>query len=130
VTALTLYGYKLGVAGQIIDDVLDLTSNPEFLGKPVGSDLRAGVYTLPVIFALKESRDLQDVLRRGPDDETVDEAIRLILASHGVEMAQDAARTNIREATTALQNDRLREDVTAVLCAFAEEILTGACWRE
>jgi octaprenyl-diphosphate synthase len=45
------YGRNLGVAFQIVDDVLDLTANEETLGKPVASDLREGKATLPVIHA-------------------------------------------------------------------------------
>src|SRR6202041_2794 len=45
------YGRNLGVAFQIVDDVLDLTASEETLGKPVASDLREGKATLPVIHA-------------------------------------------------------------------------------
>ena len=47
------YGRNLGVAFQIVDDVLDLTANEETLGKPVASDLREGKATLPVIHAYR-----------------------------------------------------------------------------
>ncbi|MGM0432383.1 MAG: polyprenyl synthetase family protein [Spirochaetota bacterium] len=46
-------GYNIGMAFQIQDDVLDMTGNQEDLGKPVGRDLRSGVCTLPVIYALE-----------------------------------------------------------------------------
>jgi heptaprenyl diphosphate synthase len=52
VRALKRFGYYLGMAFQIGDDILDLTANQQVLGKPVGSDLRQGIVTLPVIFAL------------------------------------------------------------------------------
>lgn len=47
--ALEKYGYYIGKAFQIVDDVLDFTSKQAQLGKPVGSDLREGIFTLPVI---------------------------------------------------------------------------------
>ncbi len=54
------YGINLGMAFQIMDDLRDLTETEEVLGKPPGEDLRQGIMTLPMIFALKESpeRDL------------------------------------------------------------------------
>jgi geranylgeranyl pyrophosphate synthase len=47
--AIENFGYYTGIAFQIVDDVLDFTSKASQLGKPVGSDLREGIYTLPVL---------------------------------------------------------------------------------
>ncbi len=47
--AMQSYGYHIGMAYQIVDDVLDFNSSQEQLGKPVGSDLRDGIFTLPVL---------------------------------------------------------------------------------
>ncbi|MHB9093901.1 MAG: polyprenyl synthetase family protein [Eubacteriales bacterium] len=55
IRALARFGYYLGMAFQITDDILDLTASQHQLGKPVGSDLRQGIVTLPVIFALAAS---------------------------------------------------------------------------
>ena len=44
------FGHDIGMAFQIMDDILDFTADPAVLGKPVGSDLRSGLVTLPVIF--------------------------------------------------------------------------------
>jgi len=52
---LRQFGYELGIAFQIIDDVLDFTSNQEKLGKPVGGDLRLGLITLPAILYFKST---------------------------------------------------------------------------
>ncbi len=51
--ALREYGFNLGVAFQLVDDVLDLTGRQEVVGKPVASDLREGAVTLPIIQLLK-----------------------------------------------------------------------------
>jgi geranylgeranyl pyrophosphate synthase len=56
ISALAEYGEAFGMAFQIIDDLLDLLADPETLGKPVGSDAPAGVYTLPVLLGLQGSR--------------------------------------------------------------------------
>ncbi len=50
------YAWNLGMAFQLVDDVLDFTSLEEVLGKPVGSDLREGKVTLPLIYALADAR--------------------------------------------------------------------------
>lgn len=55
VQALSRYGYSLGMAFQITDDILDLTADQKELGKPIGSDLRQGIITLPVIYALQKA---------------------------------------------------------------------------
>jgi octaprenyl-diphosphate synthase len=64
---LALYGRSVGMAFQIVDDVLDLTASEDILGKPVGSDLREGKVTMAVIHALQrctpeERRDIQTVM--------------------------------------------------------------------
>ncbi|MDT3699620.1 MAG: polyprenyl synthetase family protein [Thermincola sp.] len=67
VKALERFGYYLGMAFQITDDILDLTANQQVLGKPVGSDLRQGIVTLPVIFAFNLSPDrerLAEIIRK------------------------------------------------------------------
>jgi octaprenyl-diphosphate synthase len=55
-TRLGSYGANLGLAFQLIDDLLDFTSSEERLGKPVGSDLREGKVTLPLIYLLPRCR--------------------------------------------------------------------------
>jgi heptaprenyl diphosphate synthase len=53
VDALGRFGYDLGLAFQIVDDVLDFTGDPTLLGKPAGNDLREGTITLPLIYAVE-----------------------------------------------------------------------------
>lgn len=65
---LRLYGLNVGMAFQLVDDVLDLTSTESTLGKPVGSDLKEGKMTLPLIYLMRDGeprhRDLvRDALR-------------------------------------------------------------------
>ena len=66
--ALGQYGHDLGMAFQIVDDVLDLTASEDVLGKPVASDLREGKVTMAVIHALErctpeERAKIETVLR-------------------------------------------------------------------
>jgi heptaprenyl diphosphate synthase len=65
VEAATKWGYEVGMMFQLTDDVLDLIATDEFLGKPAGSDIGEGTFTLPVLYALA-----------GPDGDE----IRLLLA--------------------------------------------------
>jgi len=54
-TRLGEFSWDLGIAFQLVDDVLDFTSHEKVLGKPVGSDLREGKVTLPLIYALEDA---------------------------------------------------------------------------
>jgi octaprenyl-diphosphate synthase len=54
--ALRDYGFNLGIAFQLVDDLLDYTANAAALGKPIGGDLREGKVTLPIIRLLQRSR--------------------------------------------------------------------------
>lgn len=60
--ALTLYGEKIGLAFQVIDDILDVTGTKEELGKSPGADDARGKNTYPSIFGLKESQDIAEEL--------------------------------------------------------------------
>ncbi len=64
VAALRAYGYNLGMAFQIVDDVLDFTSNDATLGKPAGSDLRGGTLTLPFFYYLQNHPQADQLLAR------------------------------------------------------------------
>lgn len=48
---------------QVVDDILDFTQTAEQLGKPQGQDLASGNLTAPVIFALKQSKELEDIIQ-------------------------------------------------------------------
>ena len=56
-SALYSYGINLGIAFQIVDDVLDFSGDPELMGKPIGSDLKSGTLTLPSILYMQQKPD-------------------------------------------------------------------------
>jgi geranylgeranyl pyrophosphate synthase len=82
VMALSKYGEAFGMAFQITDDLLDILSTPEAMGKPVGNDIKEGVYTLPLLLALQgEHRDevsswLGEVPRSQPSQKKIVETLR------------------------------------------------------
>lgn len=99
--ALHLYGYNLGLAFQIIDDILDLTETNEGLGKPAGSDLAQGTITLPVIYFLRNAAPEQSALVH--DGLRVAEAVALIASSGAIGQARARADTLIEQALEALR---------------------------
>jgi heptaprenyl diphosphate synthase len=69
IAALAHYGENFGMAFQLIDDVLDFVSAPELSGKPVGNDIKEGVYTLPLILALAgpHGKKVRQLLKNNSD---------------------------------------------------------------
>ena len=85
---LAKYGRDVGMAFQIVDDVLDLTASEEVLGKPVASDLREGKATLAVIHALErctpeDRRQIETVLREQAFKGVTHQEILDILSRYG-----------------------------------------------
>lgn len=102
--ALREYGFNLGVAFQLVDDLLDFTADERALGKPIGGDLREGKITLPIIYLLQRAGDrAADLVRTAVRERTVTpeswRAIAQLLAEHrATEAAYDKA---VEYATTA-----------------------------
>lgn len=108
VRALARYGYFLGMAFQITDDVLDFTANQRVLGKPVGSDLRQGIVTLPVIFALNQSPDhkrLAEIIENKEKKEgEVLEAINIIKSCGAIEKSIAVSNRYLEKAKKQLRH--------------------------
>ena len=89
VHALRQYGYAIGMAFQITDDLLDVTASSEQIGKPAGNDLRQGVLTLPVIYALQHSPEREELRRivasRDMTDANIERALTAVHATDAVE---------------------------------------------
>ena len=103
--ALREYGFNVGVAFQVIDDLLDYTATESELGKPIGSDLREGKVTLPVIYLLqRDGKTASDLVRHivetgaATSDEWRD--LSLLIAQHRV---IDSAYEKARESAEAAQ---------------------------
>jgi all-trans-nonaprenyl-diphosphate synthase len=92
--AENLYGYgrNLGLAFQIVDDILDFTSPTEVLGKPAGSDLASGNLTAPVLYALEEKPYLKVLIEREfSEDGDLEEALELVKSSEGIARSRKLA---------------------------------------
>jgi heptaprenyl diphosphate synthase len=102
------YGYNIGMAFQIRDDILDITGTEERLGKPPGSDIRQGNITLPYIYALQDEafrgRMLAMIreLRGGNGSGAAGELLALVRESGGVERAETLSARYIAKAREAL----------------------------
>jgi octaprenyl-diphosphate synthase len=118
---LGLYGINLGLAFQLIDDVLDFSSSEEVLGKPIGNDVREGKMTLPLIYLLQrctpeESRKVSRVLEEGGFDAPQFAEILELIDHYGAlqsarEKAQDfseKARGFLEEYPNSPYKDALR----------------------
>nr|YP_009397456.1 prenyl transferase [Dasyclonium flaccidum]ARW66642.1 prenyl transferase [Dasyclonium flaccidum] len=98
-----IYGKHVGLAFQIIDDILDITSSPTDLGKPAGSDLRNGNLTAPLIFALEEKPELSLLINQEFQN-TIDisKAIAIIKNTTAIQKAKDLAEEHIQLAIQIL----------------------------
>jgi geranylgeranyl pyrophosphate synthase len=102
VDGLRTYGENLGLAFQVVDDILDFTSTEQELGKPVGSDLRHGTITLPVIL-LREGGEVDGQYRAAFESDDVDLQVRLVQQSGAIAAAYAEAEALIVQARAALE---------------------------
>lgn len=106
--SLARYGLSVGVAFQLIDDVLDFVSTEAKLGKPVANDIREGKLTLPLIYLMEEGdgeqrRLIETVMKeRGFHSVRSDEILRLIRETGTLSRARAAAERYANEAIECL----------------------------
>jgi geranylgeranyl diphosphate synthase, type I len=130
VTALSTYGAELGLAFQLVDDLLGIWGDPRSTGKPVGSDLRARKKSLPITWATTYGgdfgRELASWLRTsGPDgDADIATAARLVDAAGGRAWASDEARRRLALGEAALAAADLDPDARDELVALGRFIVT------
>jgi geranylgeranyl pyrophosphate synthase len=92
------YGLNLGIAFQIIDDVLDYTGSELIIGKPAGNDLRQGLVTLPLIYALRNEQNgraemVEQIVQFGASDtDAIDNFVKWVASSPAIAEAFDLAR--------------------------------------
>ncbi|HEY9649663.1 MAG TPA: solanesyl diphosphate synthase [Coleofasciculaceae cyanobacterium] len=115
-TNLYSYGRHIGLAFQIVDDILDFTASTETLGKPAGSDLVSGNLTAPVLYALEEKPYLEVLIEREfaqPDD--LEQAMALVKESRGIERSRDLASYHAQAAVQKLAELKPSESTNALI---------------
>ncbi|MFI7669436.1 polyprenyl synthetase family protein [Nocardia sp. NPDC049526] len=121
--ALAQFGRYFGLAYQLYDDIFDLTSTAEEMGKPVNTDLSEGIYTLPVIRAAARDGDLARLLRRAMTGEQVARARELVIASGAVDEAQAMADEFMDRAAGQLAALPAHPSVRQAMTAYARSVL-------
>ncbi len=122
--ALSRYGMNLGISYQIMDDVLDLISTDDELGKPVGNSIREGNLTLPIIYMLRNGNGKLDKERilsllidaKEIDDIQLQEVMDMITSSAALPYTQEIARGYANNAKGSLA---VLSDSTARRCLLA-----------
>ena len=86
------FGKNIGLAFQVVDDILDFTGNDKQLGKPAVSDLASGYLTAPVLYALEENKHLSVLINRElAEKDDLDDALNIIMNSKAIESSRKLA---------------------------------------
>lgn len=106
-SAMKAFGYEVGMAFQIVDDILDFTGDQSTVGKPIGSDLLNGLVTLPAIYFAEANRYDDDIMSLPEggwkDTARVQRLVDAIRQSRAVEQSLEEARNAVSRALAALE---------------------------
>ncbi|MBD2055139.1 solanesyl diphosphate synthase [Oculatella sp. FACHB-28] len=118
------YGRHIGLAFQVVDDILDFTGSIESLGKPAGSDLKSGNLTAPALYALEEKPYLESLIEREfAQDGDLEQAIALIKDSQGIERSRELAAQHAHAAVQHL-SDLPHSESRQTLINLADYVLS------
>ncbi|SDN37427.1 heptaprenyl diphosphate synthase component II [Alkalicoccus daliensis] len=117
--ALKMYGYYVGMAFQITDDILDFVGSERELGKPAGSDLAQGNVTYPAIYAMSKDREFYQKMQEFAAEPSryplqVDDAIQSIKNSGAVEASKDLANKYVNKANKMLYSIEEKEPAASL----------------
>jgi all-trans-nonaprenyl-diphosphate synthase len=102
--SLQHFGRQLGLAFQVVDDILDFTGSDQQLGKPAASDLASGYLTAPALYALEERPALAGLIEREFSQEgDLEQALDLVRGCEAIPRARALAEGFAREAHSALE---------------------------
>lgn len=120
---LRRFGMSLGTAFQIKDDLLDVTSEDAIIGKPAGNDILEGIYTLPLLYTIKNKKQHEDILTLLNKDsftkKDVAEIIYFIHTSNGIEDTRKMEERYYQKALDSLlrlsshRNTQILEDLVS-----------------
>jgi geranylgeranyl pyrophosphate synthase len=121
--ALGRFGRHIGLAFQMLDDVLDVTGPPERTGKAIGTDLMDGTVTLPLIFAREVDPEIADVNLRGLDQARAEAICERIGATDALDRVRELARARVAEAKATLEGIEIPVDERRLLAMVADGVV-------
>jgi geranylgeranyl pyrophosphate synthase len=117
------FGREIGLAFQLLDDVLDVTGPPERTGKARGTDLLDGTVTLPLILAREEDKGLAEVDLHGLDPEGAEALCDRIAASGATDRVRERGREHVEAAKRELARARLADGERGLLELVADGVV-------
>ncbi|CAM9897211.1 unnamed protein product [Ascophyllum nodosum] len=102
-TAAEEYGYHMGLAFQIVDDILDIVGAADVLGKPAMADMSLGLATAPILYAAETAPEIKKIIkRRFKDKGDKEKALQAVLAGDAVARSRELARWHAQRAVDAV----------------------------
>jgi heptaprenyl diphosphate synthase len=130
ILSLQEYGHSVGMAFQITDDILDMTQPSLKLGKPSGNDLRQGVLTIPVLYALKESPYRDElkklIVLKDMSKENLERGLEIILSTDAIEYSYNQVQQYLDQARSVLPAS-IDADLCGKLSLIADFIAERRC---
>jgi geranylgeranyl pyrophosphate synthase len=121
--ALREFGAEIGLAFQLLDDVLDVTGPPERTGKARGTDLRDGTVTLPLILARERDGSLAELDLHGIDAPAAEAICDRIAATGALELVRDDARARVERAKGVVDKAPLAAEQRRLLALVADGVV-------
>ena len=126
--ALEVFGREIGLAFQLLDDVLDVTGPPERTGKARGTDLLDGTVTLPLILARERDQRLAGLDLRALGAEGAEAVCDRIAATGVLDQVRAGARRRVELAKRALERSALEPDQRRLLELVADGVVERYSW--
>ncbi|CAM9467664.1 unnamed protein product [Ectocarpus sp. 12 AP-2014] len=102
-TAAEEYGYHMGLAFQIVDDILDIVGAADVLGKPAMADMSLGLATAPILYAAENAPEIKKIVkRRFKKEGDKEKALKAVLAGDAVARSRELARWHAQRAVDAV----------------------------
>ena len=117
------FGAEVGLAFQLLDDVLDVTGPPQRTGKARGTDLLDGTVTLPLIYAAEEDAGLAGVELRGTDSARAEALCERIAATAALERVRTEALEMVAAGKRALESDSFEPEERRLLGLVADGVV-------
>jgi heptaprenyl diphosphate synthase len=126
VKVLISFGLNIGMAFQILDDILDLTGDNELMGKPTGNDLAEGNLTLPLIYGVQTDKRIKELISRlfsenKKNRQMIDQIVDLTVSCDAVSMAKKDAVNFTKIAQTQLESIDIK--ISKYLSGISKKLL-------